>query len=149
MTLVALYEAAPVAEKEQHMAMLRAQRVNLDLWAKLCPHNYEHKRLLVEAEVARVSGHEREAIDLYDRAIDAAKEHGFKRDEAMSSELCAKFYLSIGRTRYARAYMADAYHGYLAWGRRPRSTTSCPKCQACYLKPWRCRRRATCGHPSA
>ena len=116
LTLVALYDAAPVAEKEQHMAMLRAHQVNLDLWAKLCPHNYEHKRLLVEAEVARVSGHEREAIDLYDRAIDAAKEHGFKRDEAMSSELCAKFYLSIGRTRYARAYMADAYHGYLAWG---------------------------------
>jgi GAF domain-containing protein len=111
-----LYDAAPVAEKEQHMAMLRTHQVKLALWAKLCPQNYGHKLLLVQAEVARVSGHEREAIDLYDQAIDAARAYGFVRDEAMSSELCAKFYLSIGRNRYARAYMADAYHGYLAWG---------------------------------
>jgi GAF domain-containing protein/anti-anti-sigma regulatory factor len=70
----------------------------------------------VKAEVARISGKDREAAELYDQAIDTAREHEFVRDEAMANELCAKFHLSHGRIRFARAYMSDALHGYLAWG---------------------------------
>ncbi|WP_437601172.1 GAF domain-containing protein [Sorangium sp. So ce590] len=88
----------------------------LAAWAERCPDNYRHKHLLVRAESARAAGEELAAMKLYDQAIEAAKVNGFVRDEALASELCAKFHLASGRERIAHVYMTDAHEGYLRWG---------------------------------
>ena len=88
----------------------------LDRLAGACPENYLHKQLLVKAELARVSGEDLAATDLYDRAIAVAQEHDWARDVALGNELCAKFYLNRGRAKVARTYMTDACYAYAQWG---------------------------------
>jgi GAF domain-containing protein len=88
----------------------------LEIWADACPANYRHKYLLVEAEVARMTGDDLAAMALYDEAIEAAWDNDCSRDEALANELCARFHLQQGRRKIARGYMTDAYYGYLRWG---------------------------------
>jgi predicted ATPase/GAF domain-containing protein/anti-anti-sigma regulatory factor len=114
--LAAAYEAASPAERERYMAMIAARQAEVERWAELCPDNYAHKHLLIQAEVARISGRDMDALVLYDKSIDAARKYEFHRDASMASEMCAKFYLSKERIRTARAYMSDAYQGYMQWG---------------------------------
>ncbi|WP_445626394.1 AAA family ATPase [Nostoc sp. DSM 114167] len=80
------------------------------------PMNYLHKWHLVEAEKHRVLGEKAEAIDLYDRAIALAKEHGYIQEEALANELAAKFYLDWGKQRIAQEYITNAYYAYARWG---------------------------------
>src|SRR5262249_7514079 len=65
---------------------------------------------------SRVFGNEREAREYYDRAIDLAREQGYVNDEALASELAAKFYLARGQARIAQHYFRDAHYAYLRWG---------------------------------
>ncbi|MCC6552183.1 MAG: AAA family ATPase [Polyangiaceae bacterium] len=91
-----------------------ARRV--EAWADDCPASFRHKHLLIQAERARVSGDEIEAMARYDEAIEAARDNEFPRDEALANELCARFHLARGRRKVARVYMTDAYYGYARWG---------------------------------
>jgi GAF domain-containing protein len=75
-----------------------------------------HRHLLLAAELARVSGDRREALDLYDEGIRAAVEGGYLHDSALGNELCARCYLALGRTTSARAYMTEAHAQYARWG---------------------------------
>lgn len=116
LTLAALYPEATADEREAHARRLDEHRARIAAWARSCPQNFRHKHLLVLAESARILGGEVDPADLYDQAIDAARESGFVRDEAMALELCAKYHLSRGKARIARAYMTDAHRAYLLWG---------------------------------
>jgi PAS domain S-box-containing protein len=85
-------------------------------WANNCSENFSHKYLLVAAEMARISGEWQEAIELYDRAIDVAREHEFIQNEALANELAAKFWLERGKQDLAQFYIQKAYQGYQIWG---------------------------------
>ena len=91
-----------------------ARRV--EAWTDDCPANFRHKHALLAAERARLDGDEIEAMARYDEAIEAARDNEFPRDEALANELCARFHLQRNRRKVARAYMTDAYYGYLRWG---------------------------------
>ncbi|AKT35906.1 trifunctional serine/threonine-protein kinase/ATP-binding protein/sensor histidine kinase [Chondromyces crocatus] len=88
----------------------------LRIWAEEGPANFLHKHLLLSAEVARVEGRNEEATDLYERAIEEAVRSEFLQDAALASELCARFYLKLGRKRLARACLADARAAWARWG---------------------------------
>jgi len=77
-----------------------------------------HKRLLVEAELARVRGRPMDAMSLYDEALELARTNGFHQEEALASELAGRFYLEQGRPRVARAYLVDALYEYRKWNAR-------------------------------
>ncbi|MBD2578156.1 AAA family ATPase [Oscillatoria sp. FACHB-1406] len=101
----------------------RLDRVNscqtiLQTWAHHAPQNYQHHVELIEAEKYRVLGKNSEASDYYDRAIAGAKTHHFTQDEALASELAAKFYLAWGKERIAAGYFQDAYDAYIRWNAR-------------------------------
>ena len=68
-------------------------------WAFHAPINFQHKYDLVEAEKARVLKHRLEAMEYYDRAIQAAKQQGYIQEEALANELAAEFYWALGRAR--------------------------------------------------
>ncbi|WP_437590513.1 protein kinase domain-containing protein [Sorangium sp. So ce1000] len=116
LTLAASCDAAPAAERAQHLEELARLEAKLGHWAALCPSNYGHKSTLVAGEVARLSGRTRDAMMLYEKAIEAARASRFVRDEAMANEIAAKLYEAEGLHRSARAFMTDAYHAYLVWG---------------------------------
>jgi class 3 adenylate cyclase len=103
----------------EHPRLLRRIRKDLAKLTKLaahCPANYEHKVLLVRAELLSHKGHYGPAMELYDAAIDGALSHGFLQEQALANEFAGRFYLKIGKERIARTYLTDAYHRFSQWG---------------------------------
>ncbi|MBD2043923.1 hybrid sensor histidine kinase/response regulator [Microcoleus sp. FACHB-672] len=116
LALLALYPAAEAKEKEEYLSQVVANQEKMKTWAFHAPSNFQHKYDLVEAEKAQVLGLREEAIDYYERAIQAAKAQKYIQEEALANELAAEFHLFLGRDKIAKTYMTDAYYGYIRWG---------------------------------
>lgn len=105
----------PGETREHMLARLREALEKLRRFATDNPANFTHMSSLVEAELARLLGSP-EAIDHYDRAIDAARENGFPQDEALANELCGRWWFERKKERIAKSYIAEALYGYDRWG---------------------------------
>jgi anti-anti-sigma factor len=104
------------AQESADRALLQRHLARLSLWAENCPENFEHRALLVRAEVARIEGRPLEAEDLYDRAILSAEANEFPHYQALASELAGRFYEERGRALIAPVYLGAAHRGYTQWG---------------------------------
>jgi PAS domain S-box-containing protein len=116
LTLIAHYPEASLAEQQEYRQQLETNQTKMKEWADLCPENFLHKYLLVAAETARIFDQWQVAMELYDQAIESAKENEFIQNEALGNELAAKFWLSRGKEDFAKLYMRKAYQGYQIWG---------------------------------
>jgi predicted ATPase len=85
-------------------------------WEGNCPENFLHKYMLMSAEKARIEGSDLKAMELYDRAVDLAKQNEFLNNEAMANELAGAYYLNKGRHKIAKIYMTEASYLYNQWG---------------------------------
>ncbi|HEY9670060.1 MAG TPA: AAA family ATPase [Waterburya sp.] len=106
-------------EKQKQVNALKKISANQDKireWVDSSPENYQHKYDLIEAEKARVLSKPTKAMELYDRAIQGAREQGFIQEEAIAYERAAEFYLSIGREEIGQFYLKNAHHCYTRWG---------------------------------
>src|SRR5439155_3281396 len=112
----ALCDAASAPDRAQHQDALAAHHRQLQEWAENCPANFEDRAVLVAAEIARIEGRDTDAMRLYERAIAAARANGFVHNEALASELAARFYSARGIERIAQFYLREARNGYLRWG---------------------------------
>ncbi len=120
LSIAALWEGSGSEDEGTAMDQLRANLAQLKVWSDNCPDNFLAKRLMVEAEIARISGEETNAADLYDRAIDAAHEGRFVQDEALANELAAKFVMERRpNSRVGAMYLRDARYAYQTMGREP------------------------------
>lgn len=115
-TALALATSAGEAPEPGVLASLTEHHRKLSEWLSGCPANVQDRVALVAAEIARVAGREREAMDLYERAIELAAAGGFIQIEALANELAARFYAERGIQKAADAYLSDARYGYLRWG---------------------------------
>ncbi len=111
-----MYPTATPSEQLQYLKLVEISQKKMKHWAYHSPMNYQHKYDLVEAEKARVLGQIVEAMELYDRAIQGAREQGYLQEEALAYERAAEFYLSIGREEIAQLYITKAHYGYFRWG---------------------------------
>lgn len=116
LTLVFHYLQAEETEKEKIWQKLESNQQSLKKWAEQCPENFLHQYLLVEAEIARLVGKGYEAIALYDRAIQAAKDNEFIHEEALANELAARFWMAQGKAEFAQIHFRRARQGYQIWG---------------------------------
>ena len=116
LALLALYPDAQSKEQEQYMEKVSSNQERMKKWSDHAPMNYLHKYYLVEAELARVKGEDAQAMDLYDKAIELAKENEYVNEEALANEVAARYYLSKGRDKIAGVYMKDARYCYYRWG---------------------------------
>ncbi|GAB4290573.1 MAG: AAA family ATPase [Oscillatoriaceae cyanobacterium] len=122
LTLAKLYPAASATEKADYWQRLEANQAQMQRWAGSATENFEHKYLLVAAEMARISGQDLEAITLYDRAIESATANEFIHIAAIASELAAEFWLTRTTTgthsllKYAKLHIMEARDGYARWG---------------------------------
>ncbi|WP_169796603.1 protein kinase domain-containing protein [Chondromyces crocatus] len=107
---------AALARGGADVEALTGARAQLATWAECCPDTFLHKRLLVDALVARASGDELSAIDLFDQAVEAACKSGFVHHQALASELLAQLHLERGRKHAAQVHLAAAHSAYLQWG---------------------------------
>ncbi|MEG4410387.1 ATP-binding protein, partial [Microcoleus sp. C2C3] len=115
-SLIALATPESETKLETQLQRVQENQRKLQHWAEHAPMNYLHKWQLVEAEKYRVARQRAEAIEMYDRAIVAAKENEYIQEEALANELAAKFYLDWGKEKVAQAYMQEAYYCYARWG---------------------------------
>jgi len=113
---LALLSTAPDAERGDYESIIDRYYEMVVLCEKECPESFQHKRILIDAERARIQGRHRDAAELYDNAIALAQKSDAVREEALASELCARFYMDQQRSRLAAAYMSDAHYHYLRWG---------------------------------
>ncbi len=114
--LARVYTLVTVQQQSRYLNKLTANLEKLKKWAEHCPQNYQHKYLLIQAEGARISGQDYQAMELYDRAIADASEQGYQQNVALANEIAAQFYLSKGRTKFAKVYLKEARYRYLKWG---------------------------------
>ncbi|AFY82193.1 AAA family ATPase [Oscillatoria acuminata] len=116
LVLAAVYITASETEQEEYWTLLEKQQQQLQIWAENCPENYQDKFLLLSAEMARLSGKELEAMELYRQAIAQAKASGFTQNEALANELAAQFYFRKGWDEVGKVYIREAAYNYQKWG---------------------------------
>ncbi|RUP48833.1 hypothetical protein BC936DRAFT_143881 [Jimgerdemannia flammicorona] len=86
-------------------------------WSVLTPSCFQHKLDLLCAMHARIVQKDfLTALDLFDKSIAGAKEHGYVQEAALANELAAEFCLERKRDRLAADYLYDAYYCYIRWG---------------------------------
>ncbi|MCA9715406.1 MAG: response regulator, partial [Myxococcales bacterium] len=100
----------------EERAALEVCRARLREWSTSARANYEHKALLVEAELARCDGALVPALALYERSIDAAREHGFVHNEALAHQLAGSYLETLTLTTAAQAHLQSARDLYARWG---------------------------------
>ncbi len=110
------YPGAAPDEKKMILKQVETSRDKLRLLAQQSPVNYRHKYDLVNAERHRVLGRDSEAMALFDRVIQGARESEYLFDVALANEMTARFYQDKNRISIARSYMTEARYAYLSWG---------------------------------
>lgn len=116
LALLAEYPNLDGKEQHEYLNKVDSLQKSMKQWALHAPSNFQHKYDLVEAEKARVLGHNETAIDYYDSAIQGAADSGYIQEEAIASELAFEFHLARGRNRIAKFYLKEACYCYSRWG---------------------------------
>ena len=89
---------------------------SLKKYEKLCPQNYSHKRLLLEAEYHYLKSNMESAKIFYDKALKAATENNMTSDLAFCWERAGQFFLNTRQELLANFYLQNAYRVYKRWG---------------------------------
>ncbi|WP_437718929.1 AAA family ATPase [Sorangium sp. So ce448] len=113
---IAAWESAEGAARREHEAHLLRLLGRMKRWADAGPDNVLHKYLLLLAEQARVEGRRAEAMDLYERGIEAARQADYINNQALGNELYGRFWLAQGRVEFAHIHLRRAVYLYERWG---------------------------------
>ncbi|MDH5490335.1 MAG: AAA family ATPase [Myxococcales bacterium] len=97
-------------------ALLDADLERIRQAERVCPVNFRHQRLLVEAERARSSDRQARAAALYEEAIDWAQQERLPFALALGYELASRYWLAAGRRRFGTHYLVEAIRHYRSWG---------------------------------
>ena len=114
--LAALYPNVSEIKQKEYWQQLEKNQQQMKVWADNCQENFQHKYLLVAAEMASISGENTAAIDLYNQGIESASKNQFIQHEALGNELAVKCWLNQGQPKYAKVHLHDAYYSYHNWG---------------------------------
>ncbi len=114
--LLALIPDASPAEQQTYRQTLAVHRQRIQIWVESCPDNFRHMQLLIDAEVARVSGDDFAAVQCFAQSIEHAHARDLYPELALAHERAARFWLAKGQTRYASAHLEDAHYAYATWG---------------------------------
>jgi PAS domain S-box-containing protein len=116
LTVAAVFETASADRRPKWREVLTVHREQLREWAENNSATFSDKHLLVSAEIARLEGRTRGAMQLYDQAIQSAREQGFVQNEGLAHEVAARFYLAYGFETIAHTYLHNARNCYERWG---------------------------------
>jgi predicted ATPase/GAF domain-containing protein len=96
----------------------KAQKIlkKFEKWAQLNPANFEHKALLIRAEVERHTQDNLSIAKLYNEAIKSADENGYIQNKALGNELAGRFFAAKNVEMAALGHMREAIYGYQVWG---------------------------------
>ena len=87
----------------------------LKRWGGASPLNYLHYMLLIQAEIARITG-SKGAVEIYEQAMEAAKKNGCTQDIAIAYELFGNYYKSLNFKEMSSVLYHKALQYYSEWG---------------------------------
>ncbi|MFA5073362.1 MAG: hypothetical protein WC539_05635, partial [Nitrospirota bacterium] len=116
LTLAALHPSAGIKTRHAYWKQLNKNQKKMKMWADNCPENFLNKYSLIAAEMAYLKGNNRDAEQLYNRAINTARESEFIHEEALAHELAAKFHKKNQNEKSASCHMQEARSCYHKWG---------------------------------
>jgi PAS domain S-box-containing protein len=105
----------PAAQRSEHLEALAAHHKLIERWAQNSPSTFATRADLLGAEIARLEGRDSDALSLYEKAIDLAREHHLVQNEALAHELAARFCAARGWKTIAHAYLRNARYCYVRW----------------------------------
>ena len=109
-------EAMDAASQEKSRITIGCNLERLGEWAESCPENFLHKKLLIEAELARLDDRPEVAWARYEKSIDLAREHDFVHNEALAHLLAGQYSASLDLATAAQAHLREARDLYSRWG---------------------------------
>jgi PAS domain S-box-containing protein len=116
LTAATLYEGASAEQRAGWRDLLAEHREQLREWDESYAPTFADKHALVSAEIARIEGHDAEAMRLYEQASRLARENGFLGYEAIAHERAAAFYRSRGVATVADDCIRAARACFARWG---------------------------------
>ncbi len=116
LTIAAAYPTTKTSERIKYRRRIKGFCRRLEKLAEYSPENYAHKHLLVAAEYARILGKDAEAMPLYQKAAQSAKENGFIQNQAIAWERAAGYFLEKPYDEMARPCLTAARDAYRKWG---------------------------------
>jgi PAS domain S-box-containing protein len=116
LAVAARYENVSTHQQQKWLERLTEHLEQLREWAEAYPPTFADKHALVSAELARLEGREADAMRLYERAIQTARDGGFVQNEGLAHELAAGFYRGRGSATAAHAHLEDARACFARWG---------------------------------
>jgi len=116
LTRLVLYSDAKATEQSKILRKVTRNQKKMKHWAKHAPMNHQHKYDLVEAERLAVQGLQEGAEKHYQQAVELARQHGYRNEEALILERTAIFYARTGENQLAADTMLKARSAYERWG---------------------------------
>lgn len=116
LALIGLWGVASAGQRAEYREKLAVHQRQLRAWAEHCPENFTSRATLLDAEIARLQDREIEAERLFEQAIRSARTNGLVHEEALASELAARFYAARGFEDISQLYLRKARSCYLRWG---------------------------------
>jgi len=111
----ALADLQAADEHPQILERINRNLAELDVWVRFAPMNHQHKQDLMGAEKARLEGRYWDALKLYQKAMQGAREHRFLCEEALAYEVCGQFWLRQNDKEIGQFYLQRAQNLYGLW----------------------------------
>jgi len=99
------------------LAQLKSEEAAYRRWAEMSPTTFGHRHALIAAELCASSGDDGQALTLFARAIQLARDAGAVLYEALASEQAGRYAERRGWAQMARElYFKNASIAYARWG---------------------------------
>src|SRR5699024_7537696 len=102
-------------QQRNYLSILNINRNKFKKWSDLCSDNFEHKFLLISAELAHFEGETLKAMRHYQDAIQSAYKNEFIQCAGISCEMAAYFYFRLGYESIGHSYLTEAIQCYVRW----------------------------------
>ena len=117
----ALFRCKLILEEESEdpkkdLKYILAELKKMKTWVKTAPMNFTHRISLVEAELACYRKEYGKAEELYNQAVNQAKENNYMNDEAIALERFAEYWIRRDNEMTAGMYYKKSYLVYQKWG---------------------------------
>ena len=116
MACVELARTAPPVERETLLAKADADLACFEAWVRASPSNFFALQELLSAELHAARDQRIEALDAYERAVEAAAQVGVRPHLALAYERLAGFQQRTGRRHLAQQSLGAAARQYELWG---------------------------------
>jgi len=114
--MAGLYQNESEPTRQLWYTELKKIQQKLKKWALYCPENFLHKYLMACAEIARIDQNYTSAFELYEAAIESAREGDFIQWEAFFNERAYQLWHKYNNDHLAFQYWKQAYICYRHWG---------------------------------